>query len=220
MTVRVKICGVTTKPILTAALDAGAEYIGFVFYPKSPRHISLDDATELNKHIKTHPHSKAQSVALVVNPTNQALRHIIEQVDPDIIQLHGQETPQRVKEIKALTKKPLIKALGVQMPHDIEYASAYRNHTDLILFDAKPPKSDITALPGGNGITFDWSLLSTVADDMNFMLSGGLTPDNVTEAIKQTSPYAVDVSSGVETQPGKKDVTLVQSFIKTAKSAT
>ncbi|MEM7620705.1 MAG: phosphoribosylanthranilate isomerase [Pseudomonadota bacterium] len=214
MTVRVKICGITTKPMLEAALAVGADYIGFVFFPQSPRHIGIQQAGELIKHIP----DTAKSVALLVNPADEDVLLIKDEVKPDMLQLHGNETPERVAEIKKLVSLPIIKAIGVSKADDINTAQPYQSITDMILFDAKPKKSDMSALPGGNGEMFDWDILrnNTIID--NFMLSGGLNPDNVSAAIAKTSAKAVDVSSGVETQPGHKDKDLIHKFVTTAKS--
>lgn len=213
MTVKVKICGLTTLPTLEAALGEGADYVGFVFFPKSPRNLDLKTAASLASIAR----GRAQIVALFVDPDDAMINSVIETVAPDIIQLHGRETPERVAEVAKFTQRLVMKAIAVACETDALRALDYRPAADLILFDAKPPPS--AALPGGNGMTFDWTLLASVKDRVPYMLSGGLTPDNVVAAIEQTGAYSVDVSSGVESAPGIKDPELIRRFLRAVKTA-
>ena len=206
----VKICGLSTAETMQAALDHGADMVGLVFYPKSPRNVSLKQAAALADQARGH----AQVVALVVDADDALLRNIVQDVLPDFIQAHGNETPQRIAEIHALTSVPVIKAIKVETAHDVSMAPAFHVVAAMILFDAKAPKG---LLPGGNGLSFDWTLLKGIGGP--FMLSGGLDPSNVTDAIRLTQAPIVDVSSGVESGPGIKDADLIAKFIKAAKSA-
>ncbi len=215
MSTDVKICGLKTLEALEAAIAAGASHYGMVFFPRSPRNIGLSNARTLVEAGR----GRIVSVALVVDATDAEIEAIIAAADPDMIQLHGSETPARAAEIRALAHRPIIKAISVAAEGDAERAFAYRGATDLILFDAKPPRDESGALPGGNGLRFDWRLLAPVRGKLPFMLSGGLTPDNVGEAIAMTRAAIVDVSSGVESAPGEKDVALIRQFVTAAKSA-
>ena len=212
MSVKVKICGIRDAATLAVALDAGADFIGLVVFPPSPRALTPAAAAQLAAAVR----GRARSVALVVDATDALLDEIIATVAPDIIQLHGRETPERVAEIARRVRRPLVKALSVASMADAERASAYRPHAGLILFDAKPPKDG--PLPGGNGVAFDWRHLDTVKHDHPFMLSGGLTPANVAAAIHLTGADIVDVSSGVEAAPGEKSPDLIRAFIRAAKA--
>ena len=210
----VKICGLKTKDTARAAIEAGADFIGLVFFPKSPRNVSLEQAVELSSFIKElSPSTKI--VALVVNPEDDDLMAIVEKVQPDYIQLHGNETAERAQTIRERFKTPLIKAIGVKDHEDVAKADDY-TAADIILFDAKAdPK--LTDLPGGNGIPFDWKALKGQKGKRRFMLSGGLTVENVATAIELTGASIVDVSSGVESSPGVKDINLIKAFITAAK---
>lgn len=156
-------------------------------------------------------------VALTVDADDALLGAIAAQVKPDMIQLHGKESPERVVQVREMTGRRIIKAVSVADMHDVLAANAYRGAADLILFDAKPPQGQAGALPGGNGLSFDWRLLAPLRGRMDFALSGGLTPDNVAEAIAATEPALVDVSSGVETAPGQKDAELIRRFVAAAR---
>lgn len=215
MSVKIKICGLRTLESLDAALDAGADYFGLVFYGPSPRNIDRAAAHELVEQAA----GRAKSVALMVDPDDDAVRAVGDEVDPDLIQLHGSETPKRVAEIKAMARRPVIKAVKVETADDVSAASAYADVADIILYDAKATPDARDALPGGNGIPFDWRALLCVKGTGGFMLSGGLNPDNVAAAIAMTAPAFVDVSSGVESAPGVKDETLIRRFIEAARSA-
>jgi phosphoribosylanthranilate isomerase len=214
MTVEAKICGIKTEAALDAALDGGADYVGLVFFAKSPRNVDLTTAARL----ATRARGRAQIVALVVDPDDGALNDIMEHVAPDMIQLHGRETPDRVAAVASLTKRPVMKAIAVASLDDALRALEYRLAADLILFDAKPPRGP-GSLPGGNGVAFDWGLITDVKERVPYMLSGGLTPDNVADAIRQTGAYNVDVSSGVERAPGVKDPELIRRFLQAVKAA-
>jgi phosphoribosylanthranilate isomerase len=212
VTIGVKICGISTAADLEAAIAAGASHCGLVFYPPSPRALSLDAAGVLARQAR----GRILTVALTVDADDALIAAITDGVAPDMIQLHGKEGADRVAEIRKLTGRPVIKALSVAAAADIAAASAYRGVADLMLFDAKPPRR-ADALPGGNGVSFDWSLLDPLKGRMDFALSGGLDPDNVAEAIAATRPVLVDVSSGVETAPGQKDADLIRRFVAAAR---
>ena len=210
MTTRVKICGLSTGETMQAALDAGADMVGLVFYSKSPRNVSLEQAAALALQAR----GRAQIVVLAVDADDALLKSIVNAVRPDYLQAHGSETPERVADITRLFAVPVIKAIKVKEPADVASARAFKDVAELILFDAKAPEN---LLPGGNGLSFDWNLLK--GKDGQFMLSGGLNPENVAEAIRLTRAPIVDVSSGVETTPGKKDISLIRTFIARAKAA-
>lgn len=213
--VDVKICGLSTPETVDGAIAAGASLVGLVFYPRSPRHVSLDKAASLAARAR----GKARIVALIVDADDAAIAAIDKAVNPDLFQAHGSETPERIAAIRALTAKPVIKAIKVKDETDIAGADAYAGKASLILFDAKAPESLKHALPGGNGLAFDWSLLGKGGSQDGFILSGGLNPQNVAEAIRVTGAPIVDVSSGVESAPGVKDLSLLRKFIEAAKSA-
>jgi phosphoribosylanthranilate isomerase len=218
MTTAVKICGITDSAALDAALDAGADYVGLVFFPKSPRHLELAPARALRDRVPRGGVSKA--VALVVDATDEALDDIVRAVDPDLIQLHGHETVARVGEVRARFGKPIIKAVPVSTAADAAAGLAYLEPgrlADIVLFDAKPDPA--MTLPGGNGLAFDWHILEAIRGRVPFALAGGLTADNVAEAIARTGAAIVDVSSGVESAPGAKDPGLIRRFLRNAKGA-
>lgn len=208
---KVKICGLSTGETMQAALDAGADFVGLVFFPKSPRNVSLEQASMLAGLAR----GRAEVVVLTVDADDALLSAIAREVKPDWLQLHGSETPERLAGIRALTGLKLIKAIKVGGPSDVAQAAGYVDAADVILFDARAPASLKDPLPGGNGVSFDWALLEGRS---GFMLSGGLTPQNVAEAIRVTGAPMVDVSSGVESAPGVKDVALIRKFIEAAKA--
>jgi phosphoribosylanthranilate isomerase len=214
MPVDVKICGIRTLETLDAAIAAGAGLVGLVFYPRSPRHVSLEQAARLAARAR----GKARIVALIVDADDAAIAAIARAVDPDLFQAHGQETPERIAAIAALTGRPVIKAIKVGDAADVALAEAYTKQAVLILYDAKAPETLRGALPGGNGLAFDWTLLGENRPPA-FVLSGGLNASNVAEAIRLTGAPIVDVSSGVESVPGVKDVELIRKFIEAAKGA-
>lgn len=207
----VKICGLTHSDDLAAAVRAGARYIGFNFFPKSPRYVSPEKAAALAAEV---PLGVAK-VALVVNPTDEVLDEIINTAPIDMIQLHGSESPERVSEVKARYGLPVIKAIGIAGPEDVAKIDVYARVADQLLIDAKAPKD--AALPGGNGIAFDWRLLADKKYwTVPWMLAGGLTVDNVAEAIRLTGAKQVDLASAVESSPGRKDPAKMQAFITAA----
>ncbi|HEY5207337.1 MAG TPA: phosphoribosylanthranilate isomerase [Roseiarcus sp.] len=213
MTPIVKICGLSTAPTLDAALDAGADMVGFVFFPKSPRHIDWASARALGLRARGH----AKIVALSVDADDDTLKRIIDALSPDLMQLHGQETPARVKEIRELFARPTMKAIGVATREDLAQAELYEGAADHLLIDAKPPKG--AALPGGNGRPFDWSLTREFRPSVPWLLSGGLDPDSVEAAIALSGTRGVDVSSGVESAPGVKDPARIRTFVSAARRA-
>jgi len=210
--VKVKICGVRTPAIIETAADAGADYVGLVLFPNSPRYVELEEARVLAAIAR----GRIGTVAVLVDPDDALIDGIIERVGPDLLQLHGGETPDRVAAIRARAGLPVMKAVAIEGPADVAEATAYAECADHILFDAKARPG--AALPGGNGVAFDWLALKAFAAP--FALSGGLTPDTVGEAIRATGAALVDVSSGVERAPGEKDPELVRRFIRAAKSAS
>jgi phosphoribosylanthranilate isomerase len=207
----VKICGLSTIASIDCSIEAGADMLGLVFFPPSPRFVRAAEGAALRAHIG----QRASSVALVVDAGDEELDALIPLVKPDFIQLHGRETPERANAIARRYGRPIIKALGISSPADVLATKAYEPICDWLLLDAKPPKG--AALPGGNGLAFDWTVLEGFVSAKPWLLSGGLTPDNVALAIKQTNAPAVDVSSGVERQAGVKDLDLIRSFIAKAK---
>lgn len=215
MSVEVKICGLKTAGTLEAALAAGAEFVGLNFYPKSPRSVSLEGAAQLASRAR----GRARIVALIVDAEDESILEINRVVEPDLFQAHGSETPDRVAAISRLTGKPVIKVIKVGQASDVANAQDYSGKASMILFDAKAPETLVAALPGGNGVAFDWSLLQGFDEEGKFMLSGGLNPDNVAAAIGITGAPIVDVASGVESAPGVKDIGLIRKFIEAAKGA-
>jgi phosphoribosylanthranilate isomerase len=210
----IKICGLSTPETLDAALSAGADWVGFVRFPRSPRHVDLDVGRDLSGQAK----GRALRVVLLVNAEDADIADALAALDPDLLQLHGHETPQRVAAIRAAFGRPVVKALGVADPSDLAALDSYGGAADHLLLDAKPPRGQ-GALPGGNGLSFDWRLLVGLDPGLPFMLSGGLNPDNVAEAIRLTGTRAVDVSSGVEVRPGIKDPGKIEAFVKAARAA-
>ena len=209
--IRVKICGLGTAEDVVACAKAGAAYVGFVFFPKSPRHLSLDAAQALAVEV---PMGIAK-VALVVNASDAALDALLARVPLDMLQLHGTETPERVAEIKDRFGLPVMKAVGVADESDLPALAEYSHVADQLLVDAKPPKD--ADLPGGNGLAFDWRLIAGRRWGVPWMLAGGLTPDNVGEAITLTGATQVDVSSGVESAPGVKSAERISAFVEAAR---
>lgn len=209
--VHVKICGLSTEATLDAALDAGADLVGFVHFPKSPRHVSL----EKGRGLAGRARGRAQRVVLLVDPDDVLLAAVAETLDPDWIQLHGKESPQRVAEIRARTRRPVLKAVGVAAAADLVALADYAEVADRLLLDAKPPPG--ADLPGGNGRSFDWDILRGVVLPAGTMLSGGLDAENVGTALFRTGLAAVDVSSGVEIRPGEKDPARITAFVAAAR---
>jgi phosphoribosylanthranilate isomerase len=215
---RTKICGIRTEAALDAALAGGAACFGLVFYPPSPRTVDVETAARLAAAGRRS--GAIQSVALLVDPDDALVDLVSSKVSPDMLQLHGQETVARVREIRKRSQRPVMKAVAVRTHEDVAAALAYYEPlhvADLILFDAMPPPDAV--LPGGNGLAFDWQILDAVRGRMPFALAGGLTPDNVAAAIRLTGADLVDVSSGVESSPGEKDTGLIRRFLEEASSA-
>ena len=215
MTISVKICGIKTRQAMSAAIDGGADYVGSVFYPPSPRNVSPAEAGALGQNV---PES-VKRVAVTVDADDDLLDEIVAHAATDLIQLHGSESLDRIAHIKERYKIPVIKAVSISTPDDILIAHQFETCADMILFDAKPPKDMPDALPGGNGLAFDWALIAADRWKVPWLLSGGLTADNVNEAIDTSGTNAVDVSSGVEREPGDKDPDLIRQFLKAAKQS-
>jgi phosphoribosylanthranilate isomerase len=209
---RVKICGLTMAQDVQAAAAAGATYVGFVFFEKSPRHLSPDAARALA--IEVPP--GIAKVALVVDASNAALDTLTGTVPLDMLQLHGHETPARVAEIRARYGLPVMKAIGIADKSDLAQIDTYAEVADQLLIDAKPPRG--ADRPGGNAAAFDWSLIAGRDWPLPWLLAGGLTPDNVAEAVTRTGARQVDVSSGVEQGPGRKDQDRIRAFIAAARA--
>lgn len=210
--IRVKICGLTSRAGVDAAVGAGAAYLGFVFFAGSPRNITLERARDLALQV---PEDIAK-VALVVDADDAYLDTLTRRVPIDMLQLHGRETPVRVVEIKKRFGLPLMKAVGIAGPQDVANLNHYAQVCDQLLIDAKPPKG--ADRPGGNALAFDWSLIAGRQFTVPWMLAGGLTPDNVAEAVARTGARQVDVSSGVESAPGVKDAGLIRRFVAAAQA--
>jgi phosphoribosylanthranilate isomerase len=206
--IQVKICGLRSAASIAAAAEAGARYVGFVFFPRSPRNVAPADAAGLAAGV---PEGICK-VALTVDADDATLDDILRQVPLDMLQLHGSETPERVAEVKARFGLPVMKAIGVAEAEDLALIDTYSDVADQLLIDAKPPRN--APLPGGNGLSFDWRLLAGRKYWRKpWMLAGGLTPENVAEAVAMTGARQVDVSSGVETAPGVKDAALIHAFL-------
>jgi phosphoribosylanthranilate isomerase len=210
MRVLAKICGLSTAEALQAAIRGGARFVGFVFYPASRRHVTPELAAALAGLVP----EGITRVGLFVDPADALLSGVLERVPLDLLQLHGSENPRRVAEIKARFGKPVMKVIPIAGPEDPESAAPYLDVADWLLFDAKPPRGDPKALPGGNGLAFDWQLLGGRRWSKPWMLSGGLTAKNVAEAVATTHARAVDVSSGVEIRPGIKDLGKIGEFLE------
>jgi phosphoribosylanthranilate isomerase len=209
--IQIKICGLKTQAALEAALTDGADFVGLVFFPPSPRNVSPADAKELAAMAR----GRSKIVALLVDADDAWINAVVAAADPDFLQLHGDETPERVAEVRRRWGKGLIKAVKVKTQADVAATQPYRGVADILLFDARPPEG--ADRPGGHGTPFDWRILGAAAHP--FMVSGGLTPDNVAEAIRATGAQMVDVSSGVESAPGVKDPDLIGRFLRAAKGA-
>lgn len=223
MSTRVKICGLRTEPTLDAALEAGADLVGFVLYPRSPRNVSVAEAAALVQHARAR--GAAKTVTLLVDPDDALVDRVAAEIKPDFLQLHGHETLERVAEIRRRSGLFVIKAVPVSTADEVAAALRYLapGRASILMFDAKPP-ADPGALPGGNGLTFDWRILDAARPiealgHAPFALAGGLTPENVASAISLTGAGIVDVSSGVESSPGEKDPDLIRRFLRAAKAA-
>jgi phosphoribosylanthranilate isomerase len=213
MSLIVKICGLTSEPALDAALDAGADFVGFVFFPPSPRHLELAPAGDLGRRVG----GRAGKVALTVDAGDDLIAGIMAALDPDLLQLHGREPPARVAAIKARFGRPVMKAIPIAGADDLAAIPAYAGVADRLLFDARAPRE--ATRPGGLGRPFDWHLLERLDLAVPFMLSGGLDAGNVATALAVTAAPGVDVSSGVEAAPGVKDPERIRAFIRAARAA-
>jgi len=207
---KVKICGLSTPESITATCEAGADFIGFVFYAPSPRYVTPEMAQYLGSYIPNH----IKKVGLFVEPDDVFLKTILQNVPLDFLQIHSDETPERLHEIKKKFGLPIIKSFSIEDTDDLANVSHYEGIADWFLFDAKPD-----ALPGGNGEAFDWSILENFKSQTPWMLAGGLTHYNVADAVQKLAPPAVDVSSGVESEKGVKDDAKIHSFIQAVKQA-
>lgn len=207
----VKICGLSTPDSLEWAIAAGADLVGFVHFAKSPRHVTVETAAALSRQAG----GRAQTVLLTVDAGDDLLASLVAAMAPDFLQLHGRESPERVAEVRARHGRPVIKALGIGTADDVAAAHAFAGAADLLLYDAKPPRD--ASRPGGLGVAFDWSLLAGAPTP--FLLSGGLDPTNVGEAVRQVRPAGVDVSTGVESAPGVKDEGRIGAFVTAAREA-
>ncbi|WP_020590649.1 phosphoribosylanthranilate isomerase [Kiloniella laminariae] len=213
MTTEVKICGINSDLALTAAQAAGANYLGFVFFPKSPRNVYIDQAATLSRQVRPG----IKRVGLLVDASDEEIREILKQVPLDILQLHGNETPERVAAIKNTFKLEIMKVIKISDKEDFKDIPPFEDLADRLLFDAKPPKDLKNALPGGNAHAFDWRLLAGRSWSRPWMLAGGLTCQNVADAVRISGASAVDVSSGVEDSPGIKSAEKIKLFTQQAK---
>ena len=209
----IKICGLSTPETVAAALGMGADMIGFIFFPKSPRNVSIEQASRLRQAAL----GLAKAVAVSVDASDAELDAIVSAMKPDMLQLHGHETPERVAAVKARFALPVMKAISVRERDDLDQIAPYIGIADKFLLDAKAPKG--SQLPGGNGVSFDWTLLSALDPGLDYMLSGGLHADNVAEALRISNAPGLDVSSGVEGAPGVKDIGLMNKFFAAAAAA-
>lgn len=208
----IKICGIRTPAILDAAIEAGVDMVGFVHFERSPRHVGIEALQELISAAR----GRVETCVLLVNPDNSCVMEVAA-LSPDWIQLHGPETPHRVAAIRDEAGIAILKAIPIGSAEDVAGVAGFAEVADRLLLDAKAPKG--SERPGGNGGTFDWSLLKALDPALPFMLSGGLTPDSVGDAIRQVRPMGVDVSSGVETAPGVKNAELIRTFAAKARAA-
>lgn len=202
----IKICGLKTPEAVDRAVARGASHIGFIFFTKSPRYVEPDLAGDLADRVR----GRVKLVAVTVDADDEELDDIVSMVRPDILQLHGNESPERVLQVKALFGLPVMKAFSVKEAGDLDRVDAYIGVADRFLFDAKAPAG--SELPGGNGISFDWSLMASLDEGVDYMLSGGLNKDNATIALKSTRATGIDLSSGVESAPGIKDLGMIDAF--------
>lgn len=212
MAVRVKICGLRSRAEVDAAVLAGASYVGLVFFPPSPRHVSVADARWV---LGAVPDGVVR-VALTVNASDEDLAHLVETLPIDMLQLHGRESPGRVADVRARFRLPVMKAVGVSGPADLDQIGVYGRVADQVLVDARPGPD--ASRPGGNGTAFDWRLLTRQGWTQPWMLAGGLTPENVGAAVRLTRAAQVDVSSGVESRPGYKDLGRIRDFVRAAQA--
>ena len=209
----IKICGLKTPEAVDRAVARGATHIGFIFFPKSPRYVSPDVAGDLADRVR----GRVKIVAVTVNADDEELDDIVSLLRPDILQLHGSESPERILHVKALYGLPVIKALSIKDAADLDRVDPFIGVADRFLFDAKAPAG--SELPGGNGVSFDWSLMASLDESVDYMLSGGLNKDNVAIALASTRASGIDLSSGVESAPGVKDLGMIDAFFDTVAGA-
>ena len=213
MALDIKICGLKTDQAMAAALAGGASHVGFIFFAKSPRYVEPAQAGRLREAAR----GNALAVAVTVDASDAFLDEIVAKMHPDMLQLHGSETPERVVEVKARYGLPVMKALSVSEAADLERIKPFFGVADRFLFDAKPPKD--SELPGGNGIAFDWHILAGLDASVDYMLSGGLNAANIGDALRLANPPGIDISSGVESAPGVKDPALIEQFFRAVRAA-
>ena len=213
MAVLAKICGLRTPDAVSAAVEGGAGLVGFVFYARSPRATDPANVKRLGALVP----AQVKKVGLIVDETDDRIAEILAGCDLDVLQLHGHETPDRVTEVRAKFGKPVIKAIPVSTAADLEPVARYEPVVDYLMFDAKPPKGMVGALPGGNALSFDWTLLGGRGFAKPWLLAGGLNPDNLAEAVTVTGAPMVDVSSGVEDRPGEKNLSKIKAFLDVVK---
>lgn len=213
MAIDIKICGLKTEEAVAAALEGGASHVGFIFFEKSPRNVDAERAARLRQAVR----GRAQAVAVSVDASDAMLEHIVGTMQPDMLQLHGRESPERVAELRTRFGLPVMKAFSVREASDLDALVAYRGIADRFLLDAKPPAG--ATLPGGNGITFDWRLLASLDGQVDYMLSGGLNAANIGAALRLARPRGIDVSSGVESAPGTKDPDKIRAFFAAVRAA-
>ncbi|AXV16903.1 phosphoribosylanthranilate isomerase [Neorhizobium sp. SOG26] len=209
----IKICGLKTPDAVERAVARGASHIGFIFFPKSPRNISPEDAAELADRVR----GQVKIVAVTVDAGDEELDDIVSLLRPDILQLHGHESPERILHLKALYGLPVMKAFSVREAGDLDRVDPFIGVADRFLFDAKAPAG--SELPGGNGVSFDWSLMASLDESVEYMLSGGLNKDNVASALSSTRARGLDISSGVESAPGVKDLGMIDAFFDAVNSS-
>ena len=209
----IKICGLRTPQAVAAALEGAASHVGFIFFPRSPRNIEPEEAGRLREAAR----GRALAVAVTVDADDALLDRIAAAMTPDMLQLHGSETPERVAAIRARYGLPVIKAFSIREASDLAAIEPYRGIADRFLFDARPPKG--SELPGGNGVSFDWSLLARIPAGTDYFLSGGLNAGNIGEALRVAAATAIDISSGVESAPGVKDPALIEAFFRAVDDA-
>jgi len=213
MALDIKICGLKTDEALAAALAGGASHVGFIFFAKSPRYVDPAEAGRLRQAAR----GKASAVAVTVDAGDAFLDEMVAKMSPDMLQLHGSETPERVVEVKARYGLPVMKALSLSEAADIERIKPFIGIADRFLFDAKPPKG--SELPGGNGVAFDWRILAGLDAGVDYMLSGGLNAANIGDALQLANPPGIDISSGVESAPGVKEPALIEQFFRAVRAA-
>jgi len=213
MPLDIKICGLSTPETVSAALNAGASHLGFIFFAKSPRNVT----PELAGRLREAARGRALAVAVTVDADDAFLDDIVSAMRPDMLQLHGHETPERVATVKARYGLSVMKAFSISSAMDLDGIRPYIGIADRFLFDAKPPRG--SELPGGNGVSFDWKLLRKLDPSIDYMLSGGLNAGNIGEALRLSNPPGIDISSGVESAPGVKDVGLIEDFFGAVRSA-